>query len=128
MKRKIIILLIVLFILLISYFLWDYFRVIRKNFITFEDVKYMEINKNRNRIFITLSNGKKLIVEYTCCYNITPVFLTKDKKEQQYEIKSKPANDIKFIDSKVVIYYKDGDYEIHDLEKEIMNIFISKIS
>lgn len=85
----------------------------------------MEIDKKRDRIYVTLSNGKKYIVEYSCCHNITPFFQNREG-EQPSEIQSKPANDIKFIDSKVVVYYKDGDYEIHDLKKEILNINIVK--
>lgn len=125
MKQKIIILIIILILLTTSYFLWNYFRVIRKEFVNFWDVKYIEIDKKRDSVYVTLSNGKKYIVEFSCCHALIPTFYNRGS-EQPSQIVSKAINDIKFIDSKVVVYYKDGDYEIHDLEKEILNINIFK--
>lgn len=125
MKRKLFILLIIFLVIIISYFLWDYFRVIRKDIYNLWDVKYIEIDKKRDRVYVTLFNGKKYIVEYTCCHAIVPLFQNRNG-EIISEIIGKPAKDFKFIDSKVVVYYKDGDYEIHDLKKEILYISIIK--
>lgn len=109
MKRKIIlILLIIIFGTSLSIYLWNRSRV-KDSFIT-HGVRDLKIVKDR--AYITLVNGERYIVDISNNKPIIVAFLEKDKIDKMNQNSYEPDSfgtikDIKFIDNKVVVYYKD---------------------